>query len=296
MNNFMIGMHGRYDYEKYIRDFREGFYGIQACLFEDESDIEKLLVQAKRKNFKIGIHYPLIAGKTKVRDPLFLSLDESVKNNAYKNIKEELEYIKKKQIEPEYILFHYPKPVIIKKDSDMKNWRFADRSEYTYELEYPYDEFKRNSEYLFKWLSEASLEYKFTPILEFDALNKYVCEENFVEELLEKYNNIKLCLDTGRLHLQNKIDLEFYDIEIIKRFAKYTEVVHLWNVKVDGNLSNNHYPALPSLKEAEGWAPIDKYLKIIKEVNPNVKIMFEHRSDLINDEELNSCYLWIKSM
>lgn len=296
MNNFMIGMHGRYDYEKFVRDFRKGFYGIQACLFEDESDIEKLINDAKSNNFKLGIHYPLRAGKSKLRDPQFLSLNEEVKNDAYNHIEEELKYLNKKQIKADYILFHYPKPSIIKENFDMKNWRFADSSEYAYESEYPYHEFKKNSEYLFKWLSQKSLEYDFIPVLEFDALNKYVCENNFVEELLEKYTRIKICLDTGRLHLQNEIDPNFNAIEVIKRFAKYTEVVHLWNAKITGSLENNHFPALPNLKVEDGWAPIDEYLKIIREANNNVKIMFEHRSDLISDEELDSCYLWIESL
>lgn len=44
--------------------------------------------------------------------------------------------------------------------------------------------------------------------------------------------------------------------EIIRKFARYTEVVHLWNVKISGNLENNHFPALPSLKVEDGWAPI----------------------------------------
>lgn len=77
-------------------------------------------------------------------------------------------------------------------------------------------------------------------------------------------------------------------MEVIKRFAKYTEVVHLWNVKVTGNLENRYFPALPNLKQEDGWAPIEKYLQIIREANKNVKIMFEHRSDLISDEELES--------
>lgn len=296
MNNFMIGMHGKYDNEKYIRDFRKGFYGVQACLFGDERDIDRLCSEAKENNFKLGIHYPFRDRKSKLRDPQFLSLNEDIKADAYKHIEEELEYIKEKQIKPEYILFHYPKPVILKENFDMRNWRFADRSEYVYQSEYSYEEFKENSEYLFKWLSQKSVEYNFVPVLEFDALNKYVCEENFLEDLLEKYKLIKICLDTGRLHLQNKIDNDFNDIDIIKRFAKYTEVVHLWNVKVNSNLENSHYPALPNLKVEDGWGPIDKCLKIIKEANNDVKIMFEHRSDLISDEELDNCYSWIESI
>ena len=84
-------------------------------------------------------------------------------------------------------MFHYPKPAILKENFDLNNWRFANRSEYTYESQYPYDEFMKNSEYLFKWLSEKSLEYNFIPVLEFDALNKYICEDYFLEGLLEKY-------------------------------------------------------------------------------------------------------------
>ena len=133
-------------------------------------------------------------------------------------------------------------------------------------------------------------------VLEFDALNKYICEDNFLENMLEKYKRIKICLDTGRLHLENKIDPDFNTIEIIKRFSKYTEVVHLWNVKVNGNLENSHFPALPTLKPEEGWAAIEDYLKIIRKENKNIKIMFEHRSDLISNEELDSCYSWISEI
>ncbi|MBX4262137.1 sugar phosphate isomerase/epimerase [Clostridium estertheticum] len=293
MNNFMIGMYGKFDYKKFDRDFRKDFYGVEACLFENESDIENLANEAKEKGFEFGIHFPLRAGISKLRDPQFLSLNEEVKTYAYKHIEEELIYIKQKHIKPKYILFHYPKPVILKENFDMSNWRFTNSSEYTYEFEYSYEKFKKNSEYLFQWLSEKSFEYSFIPVLEFDALNKYICEDNFLESMLEKYKNIKICLDTGRLHLQHKIDSDFNDIEIIKRFSKYTAVVHLWNFKLGGI---PHFPALPNLKTEEGFAPIEDYLKIIREVNKNVKIMFEHRSDLVSDEELDSCYSWISEI
>lgn len=293
MKNFMIGMHGQYDYKKFERDYRKDFFGVQVCLFQDEKEIENLSNEIGEKGFKLGVHFPLRAWSCKLRDPQFLSLNEEITIDAYRHIEDELKYINQKKLKPEFILFHYPKPVLIKEDFDMRNWRFADSSEYTYETKYPYDKFKKNSEYLFKWLSEKSVEYNFTPVLEFDALNKYVCKENFLENLLEKYKRIKICLDTGRLHLQHKIDAEFNDIDIIKRFSKYTEVIHLWNVKVNENLENSHFPALPGLKPEDGWAEIEEYLKIILKGNKTVKIMFEHRSDLISDEELESCYTWI---
>lgn len=296
MKNFMIGMYGKYDDRKFKRDFKKDFHGIEACLFKDERDIERLAYDSENIGYKFGIHFPLRAGISKLRDSQFLSLNENTKINSYKRIEEELKYIKQKKIKPEYILFHYPKPVILNDDFDMKNWRFSDSSEYTYESSYSWSEFKRNSEYLFNWLSDKGFDYNFIPVLEFDALNEYVCGDNFIEGLLEKYKNIKLCLDTGRLHLQSMIDPGFDAVAIIKRFAKYAEVVHLWNVKVNFNLESSHFPALPCLKTDEGWAPISDYMKIIREENRNVKIMFEHRSDLISDEELDNCYLWIESL
>lgn len=296
MKNFMIGMYGKYDDVKFNRDFRESFYGIEACLFENEGDIEKLTEITERKEIRVGIHFPLRAGISRLRDALFLSLDGNIRKNAYKYIQEELDYIKNKGIKPEYILFHYPKPVILKNDFNMDNWRFADKSEYVYEQDYPFSEFKKQSENLFSWLSEKSLEYNFIPVLEFDALNKYVFADDFLETLLEKYKRVKICLDTGRLHLQSKIDSDFNEKEVIKKYARYTEVVHLWNVKVSGNLEDNHFPALPNLKIEDGWAPIEDYLRIIARENINVKVMFEHRSELISNEELEKCYSWISSI
>lgn len=294
MKNFMIGQYGRYDNAKTERDFREGFYGMEACLFETEEDIEKLINEAENKSFKIGIHYPLRSGRALLRDPQFLSKDDCTRNQAYRSIREELEFLKK--VKPEYVLFHYPKPVILNESVDWKNWRFADRSEYMFEAEYSFEVLKEKSRELFKWLTEMSYQYNFIPVLELDALNKYIYESNLLEELLNSYPKVRLCLDTGRLHLQAKFDKNFDALNIIERFASYTEVVHLWNIRVADNLEKSHHPALPVLKAEDGWAPIEQYLKIIKKKNPNCKIMFEHQSDRISNEELQQCYDWVDQL
>ncbi len=57
MDNFMIGMYGKYDYKKFDRDFRKGFYGVEACLFENEKDIENLSSEAQKNGLKFGIHF-----------------------------------------------------------------------------------------------------------------------------------------------------------------------------------------------------------------------------------------------
>lgn len=57
-----------------------------------------------------------------------------------------------------------------------------------------------------------------------------------------------------------------------------------------------HFPVLPECKPEEGWAPIEDYLTIIRKENPHVKIMFEHRSDLVTDEQLEHCYRWVEQI
>lgn len=73
-------------------------------------------------------------------------------------------------------------------------------------------------------------------------------------------------------------------------------MIHLSNVKVNEELEKYHYPVLPRLSTREGWAPVEEYLHIIRKENPNVNIMFEHRSDLISDAELEKCYLWVQML
>jgi sugar phosphate isomerase/epimerase len=294
MKRFMIGQHGKYDQLKQQRDFRDNFYGVEACLFENEEDIDKLLLDSRKNDYKICVHFPFRAGKWRLRDAQFLSKDLDIKKQSYDYIKGELEYIS--HIGAEYVLFHYPKPVLLDRSIDWSNWRFADETEYCYDDTYSYKEFLAQSEEFFKFLSDESEKLKFTPVLEFDALNKYIYENNGLKDLLNKYKKIKVCLDLARLHLQDKIDEKFNGCDIARQYARYAEVIHLSNGRIKDNLESNHYPALRTLRPEDGWADIGAYLKIINEENNDCKIFFEHRSDLISDEQLEDCYRWIREL
>ncbi|MCZ8514530.1 sugar phosphate isomerase/epimerase [Paenibacillus filicis] len=291
MNKFMIGQYDRFDEKTYARDFRKGFQGVEACLFERDADIRRLVEEARNRDFRIGIHFPLRAGRSSLRDALFLAQDEDTRRGALRLIEEELEFLR--PVRPAYVLFHYPKPVLLDDRVDWSRWRFADASEYVNESLYPQEVFLERSEQLFKWLTERSEAYRFTPVLEFDALNRYVYDSNAVPALLKKYHRIKLCLDTGRLYLQERLDPSFDARQVIRTYAPYAAVVHLWNVKITDRIEHNHHPAMPHLDPAEGWAPIEAYLTILREENPDVSVVFEHQSERIDDDELDACYRWV---
>ena len=293
MKNFIIGQYGHFSEEKLKKDFRQGIRGIEACLMNCEEDIAALLKALDVYNLELGIHFPLRGGVFKHRDPLFLDGDPCIREVAYNQINEEMNYIKQNGIKPEYVLFHYPKPVIIPNNFDLKRWRFYDISEYVYEADYPYEQLTEQSEKLFQWLSVKAAEYSFTPVLELDALNKYILNDTFLEDLLTKYPTIKLCLDIGRIHVQSRIDTGFNAISLFKRFARFTELLHLWHAKVGQTVEHGHFPLLPDLRPEDGWADVESYFEIIRSENRNIKLFFEHRSDCITNEQLDSCYEWI---
>lgn len=294
MDRFMIGQFGHFNEEKYQRDFRKGFYGIEACLLREEKDIERLVELSKRDGFHIGVHFPLRGWLDRLRDPQFFTKDAAKQQLFYQDVEEELIYLQK--VKPEYVLFHYPKPVILDNRVDWSLWRFGVPSEFVYESQYTFEELQRDSEKLFGWLSDKAAEYGFVPVLELDAVNRYVYDTELLEELLAKYPRVKLCLDTARLHTQASIDPYFDFRNIIKRFAKYAEVIHVSNVKFQDNLDKNHFPALPELDPAEGWADMGEYMALIKQENSSARLFFEHRSDLISEAELAACYSWIDQL
>ena len=145
-------------------------------------------------------------------------------------------------------------------------------------------------------VSLKAAENNFIPVIELDAIPTYIYETDMLIQLLEKYPNIRLCMDIGRLHLQHMIDENFNSFKFLESVVHYVSEIHLWNIQVADKLYNSHHPALPTLEPSKGWADIEKYFAILSKANTKHKILFEHRSDVISDSELEECYEWIFSM
>lgn len=292
MKRFMIGQFDRFDENKQNRDFRDYFWGIEVNQMESIDELEILKENIKKRDLNIGIHFPLLKNQWRSRDPQYLSKDVTTYEETMNYIYSQFSI--SQDLRPEYILLHYPKPFILDDNVDWSSWRFGDTTEYYYESEMSYDFFEEKSINIFKVLSEQGKKYSFTPILELDGLNKYVYKTNLLETLLEQYPNVRLCLDFGRIHLQECTDPNFIGIEIIKKYGNYASLIHLWNCKLD---FNGHYPALKSLRVEDGWGDMEAYFKALNQVNnSSYKVLFEHQSQLISDEELEECYQWIREL
>lgn len=291
MKRFLIGQFDKFDENKQARDFRDYFWGIEVNQMESLHELKRLKENINKRNLKIGIHFPILKNQWRARDPQYLSKDSKTYEESISYM--DKEFALSQEFNPDYILLHYPKPAILDENCDWHSWRFYDESEYYYESEISYEYFKEKSINFFKILSKQGRKYNFTPVLELDALNKYVYGTNLLEQLLDEYSDIKLCLDFGRIHIQDFTDSNFNGIDLIRKFGKYVHLVHLWNAKVH---STGHYPALKSLKVEEGWGDMEAYFKALNETNSAYKVLFEHRSDLISDEELEECYKWISEL
>jgi sugar phosphate isomerase/epimerase len=294
MNNFLIGMYGKFDRDKYNRDMRKGFYGVEATMFESMNEVNEMVSTVKNDGYNLTVHYPLIKGSFWCIHPLFIDRDKKIREESYEAFEREIELAVK--IGARHILTHFPKPAVIDRELDWSSWRFTTEKEYGYSDEYDEKTFRELSTEMFDRLSELSKIYNIKVVLEHDILNNYTYNTDLLESLFNEYNNLRFCIDTGRVHLFSKTDRGFNPYKFIEAMSQYTHMVHLWNVKVDNNISGGHYPVLPELKTKEGWADIEGYVKGIFKNNKECLVMFEHRSDMISDSQLEKCYSWVESL
>lgn len=293
MTEYFIGMHVNFDDEKHDRDFTSEISGIEFCNFDKKEEIQRMIDIHQRDKFKIGIHFPLDKSSYKYRDPLLLSLDKDERLEALEAVEKELRI--GKDIGVEYLLIHFPKPMVVDKSLEWSKCYFSHDGEIVDETQYSFDLFRLNCHEVLNKLSKLSKEYELQIVLELDILNKYFYNENLLEELLNKYTNIKLCLDSARFHVISKIDNNFDWKSFIEKMAKYTYLLHISNIMVTDKLEKGHHPVSKDLKIEDGWGNTGEFLEIISSKNKDLKILFEHRSDILSDDELNKCYQWVMS-
>lgn len=296
MENFLIGHYGAFDREKQKRDYRDSFWGIEACMMKSEAEILALHRHIKSHQINLGIHFPLRANLWISRDPQYLSNNEDVRTESYAYMEKEFEYAGK--LNPDYILVHWPKPVVLDERVEWLawKWRFAHESEYCYLSDMNIEVFESRTDAFFSWFSAQAQKHAFKPVIELDAIPPYVYEGDLLNRLLKKYPDIKIFADIGRLHFQQKIDSHFDSFKFLESIVPFLSGIHLWNIKVTDSVSYGHYPALPSLRVEEGWADVKRYFQILNKSENHLKILFEHQSNLVSDKELADCYEWISKL
>jgi sugar phosphate isomerase/epimerase len=291
MDNFMIGFFGKCDEEKFKRDFHPGFFGVEAHMFPHFAEVEKLAVMSRRFGFHWGAHYPLVKKDRATRDPLFLSLIEAEREEAFADFENEVGLVARNG--GTYLLTHIPKPALISDTFDTSCWRFGSDKEWMYERDYPTDALELHLRCMFDRLDIISQLYPVRIILEMDAVSSYLFHKPVLYNLFDEFRRIEACLDVGRLHVQALADSGFDGMTFAGKLAPYTSHIHLWNASPDTKRMGDHLPVSPRQTSADGFADIKAYLELILPKGNDKTILFEHQSQLLTDEELWACYAWV---
>jgi len=229
--------------------------------------------------------------QNKYRDPQVTSIDKDESNEAFASIAYELEIAKK--IEAEYLLIHFPKPMVL---NDELYWSIVKYppSDGVFESTLDKRTFINECDLAMKRLNELSNQYNIPIVLEMEFINNWFYNETWFVELLRKYSCLSICLDFSRIHLQNYIDERFDDCDFIAMLSPYTSALHVANLKVDGIVFDRHYPAFSHLNEDDGWGDISSMISALSDSSKLRNILFEHRTDEISREDVVSCYEWIR--
>jgi len=139
MERFLIGQFEKFDIDKQERDFRDYFFGVEATQMESLDELQILKDNIRDRKLQIGVHFPLLKNQWRSRDPQYLSKDNITYEESIKYMDNEFE--RAMEFNPDYILLHYPKPVILDDNVDWSFWRFSDSTEYYHESEISYEFF-----------------------------------------------------------------------------------------------------------------------------------------------------------
>ncbi|NLC68409.1 MAG: hypothetical protein GX754_06415 [Clostridiaceae bacterium] len=145
---FLIGMYGKFDDFKYKRDLRPGFWGVEACMFPDEHEVDRLVSRTIEDGFNLGVHYPLIKKDTPYREPFLIALNAGEREKAWEYFKNEASFASGKG--DVYILTHFPKPVLVNRSLNLNYWRLARDKEWMFIDEYPLEVLKESLAAMFK--------------------------------------------------------------------------------------------------------------------------------------------------
>ena len=102
-------------------------------------------------------------------------------------------------------------------------------------------------------------------------VNSPYLSDGFLIEVLSQYP-LRYCFDTGHMSLASKMR-DFDLFEFVEIISPYVGSVHLWNSRgPDDYQLFRHIPVHPSQNPEDGWADIEKILKILK---PDYPVIFE---------------------
>lgn len=289
MKAYYIGMHGHFDKNKFDRDLKDHFKGIEICNMINEEELDKVLESAKGKDLEIGVHFPMLEAMYPDRDPLVNDLDLAIRERAFEAMVLQLRAMK--AFKASYLLVHFPKPMILDQNLSWHMARFPE-NQVIWSSKLSDETYEDILDTAMARIAGLQKSYGIPIILEIELMDQRLHKKGLLKKLLKKYD-LKICLDTARLHVVDQIDPNFDAISFIWDHRDFIANIHLSNLQFDQGIRMGHHPALEELDGVEGWANTKAMLEAMVKDQPQ-RLLYEHRSDRISDQALDSVYNWVE--
>lgn len=291
---FMTGVYGRFQPELVLKETRPGFAGLEISSLGSLNEVIEVAAFAREHHLVLGAHFPLVRSTHPgcALHPLVTSRDAAMREQAFSALASELQVLERLAVK--YLVVHFPKPSLLCSSLDWSDWRFPQEGESLLAEETGTAEQRQLALMAFSELDQLAAQTSVRIVLEHDILHS-VFYQSLFGELLAEFPRVGFCLDTGRLHLQQHTDPGFSAISFIEQMKPYITNLHLWTVRLGENRQGGHHPILPSLSKEEGWGDNESYLRALSTLTEGY-VMFEHRSDLVSETELDLCYSWTEEL
>ncbi|MFQ5862380.1 MAG: sugar phosphate isomerase/epimerase family protein [Candidatus Brocadiales bacterium] len=144
-----------------------------------------------------------------------------------------------------------------------------------------------------EWLSELADSTGVPIHIEFAGYAGAFYKPEHLVEVISKYPNLGICIDTGHAFICSQLWGRNY-LNDVETMAPYARSMHLWNTKgLEHWKKSGHVPLHPSQSPGEGWVDIVKTLEVVIGRNKDLRLIHEYRVGGM-DDGIKEGFDWIR--
>jgi sugar phosphate isomerase/epimerase len=231
----------------------KNFKRVQLChKFSGAREITSLIKLSKKHPIKVSYHAPVFYQS----DPTvtyYLNSNERLRRATFDILETNLRMAQ--SLPTDHVIVHFTSKDIDDKISDKELYRLAEESGYE--------------------LNHLSKKYNIPIHLEYAGYNNRFNKFEDWIGVVNKYENLGICLDVGHLYLSCQLN-NFDYFTGLYTLLPQVKSVHLWNTRgLDDIRKYGHIPVHPEQTPKDGWIDIEETLRIVLNYNGNIPIVFE---------------------
>ncbi|MFC1925889.1 sugar phosphate isomerase/epimerase family protein [Chloroflexota bacterium] len=242
--------------------------------------LPELKREIEQHNIAFSVHAPLVQTPWYVNPPtlsFLCDVDEERRNLSFRMIHETMTVAS--DFGAEYVIAHFPTPA-----TDANGTGYARLREIAREGALRLEELSEKNN-----LPVHIEGFGPSPFLSVD----------FLAEVIAGSPHLRYCFDIGHMHIASKRDgFDLY--QFTQQMTPYIGSIHIWNSRgVDDYWNFRHIPVHPSQRPEEGWADIDRLLRLILTENPSCPIVFEsgpRYPEALGKHDFRDGVKWIKEI